>query len=81
MMLGVPHSNDEDDIYNGYLIPKGSVIIANVWAIHRDPVRYPNPTLFNPGRFVKKGKPSSWGGGPDAQDRDQLSPGFITIWP
>ena len=27
----VPHSLDEDDIYEGYLIPKGSWVMVNVW--------------------------------------------------
>lgn len=26
---GVPHFSDDDDIYDGYLIPKGSVVIGN----------------------------------------------------
>jgi Cytochrome P450 len=73
MVLGVPHSNDVDDIYNGYHIPKNSTVIANVWAIHMDPSRYPNPTAFDPSRFMGKDKPTTWSSGQDAQDRDQLS--------
>lgn len=29
--LGVPHMSTEDDTYNGYDIPKGSVLLANIW--------------------------------------------------
>ena len=29
--FGVPHSSTEDDEYNGYLIPKGSLILPNIW--------------------------------------------------
>ena len=29
--LGVPHRVTEDDIHNGFLIPKGSLVIPNVW--------------------------------------------------
>ena len=29
--LGIPHATLEDNVYNGYLIPKGSVVIANLW--------------------------------------------------
>ncbi|KAF9021947.1 cytochrome P450 [Hymenopellis radicata] len=29
--LGVPHSSTEDDVYNGYFIPKGTTIIYNQW--------------------------------------------------
>jgi cytochrome P450 len=28
---GVPHLPRTDDEYNGYLIPKGSIMIANIW--------------------------------------------------
>ena len=55
----------EDDTLDGYFIPKGSTIVGNIWAIHMDPVRYPNPTLFNPDRFLAKA---------DEVTLDQLSP-------
>ncbi len=29
--MGLPHAALEDDEYNGYFIPKGSIVIANVW--------------------------------------------------
>ena len=29
--LGVPHRALEDDEYRGYFIPKGSLVIANIW--------------------------------------------------
>ena len=29
--LGLPHIATEDDSYNGYFIPKGSSVIANIW--------------------------------------------------
>lgn len=29
--LGVPHVSVSDDEYNGYFIPKGSIVLANVW--------------------------------------------------
>ncbi len=41
MYTGIPHSADEDEVYNGYFIPKGATVIGNVWAIHMDPARYP----------------------------------------
>ena len=30
---GVPHRVMEDDIHDGYLIPKGSLIITNIWYV------------------------------------------------
>ncbi|TFK33619.1 cytochrome P450 [Crucibulum laeve] len=68
-IMGIPHSADEDEVYNGYFIPKGATVIGNVWAIHMDPIRYPNPTAFQPERFMTKDKPMRWGSGPDT-DRD-----------
>ena len=29
--LGVAHAPSEDDIYEGYLIPKGAIVMANQW--------------------------------------------------
>ena len=29
--LGVPHASTEEDEYKGYRIPKGSVMVPNVW--------------------------------------------------
>ncbi|EIW84513.1 cytochrome P450 [Coniophora puteana RWD-64-598 SS2] len=50
--LAVWHATSEDDIYNGYFIPKGTAIVANVWALSRDPIKYPSPETFNPDRFL-----------------------------
>ncbi|KAG0703346.1 cytochrome P450 [Suillus ampliporus] len=48
----VPHCVTEDDIHDGYYIPKGSLIIANVWFMLNDPRTYVNPSQFNPERFL-----------------------------
>ena len=29
--LGAPHSIEQDDVQDGYFIPKGSTVIANIW--------------------------------------------------
>uniref|UniRef100_A0A0W0FVR2 Putative P450 cytochrome n=1 Tax=Moniliophthora roreri TaxID=221103 RepID=A0A0W0FVR2_MONRR len=50
--LGVPHRVMQDDEYAGYRIPKGSTIIANIWAITRDTDMYPNPEVFDPERHL-----------------------------
>ena len=31
--VGLPHASTEDDIYRGYFIPKGSVVLANAWRV------------------------------------------------
>jgi len=50
--LAVPHATTEDDVYEGFFIPKGSVVIGNAWAILRDPDMYPEPDSFKPERFL-----------------------------
>lgn len=31
--LGIPHRTDEDDIINGFLIPKNAIILPNIWYV------------------------------------------------
>ena len=50
----VPHKTSTDDEYDGYFIPKGTIIVGNSWAILRDEKRYPNPEVFDPTRFLTK---------------------------
>lgn len=50
-ILGVPHAVIRDDEYMGYKIPKGASIMWNVWAIHMDPRRHPDPRRFDPARY------------------------------
>ncbi|KIK59244.1 hypothetical protein GYMLUDRAFT_1004604 [Collybiopsis luxurians FD-317 M1] len=55
--LGIPHLVTRDDIYEGYFIPKGSIVIYNAWSIGHDEKVYPNPNQFNPSHFLDdKGK-------------------------
>ncbi|KAH9035789.1 cytochrome P450 [Lactarius pseudohatsudake] len=51
--LGIPHCSAEDDWYNGMFIPKGTIVIANVWHLNRDPEIYGTDAAdFNPARFL-----------------------------
>ncbi|EMD32724.1 hypothetical protein CERSUDRAFT_58021 [Gelatoporia subvermispora B] len=49
--LGLPHRLREDDHYNGYFLPKDSVVIANIMAMLREKSLYPDPEAFLPERF------------------------------
>ncbi|KAH9847428.1 cytochrome P450 [Lenzites betulinus] len=53
--LGVSHYTTEEDEYNGYRIPAGTIIMPNAWAMSRDPVVYPDPERFMPERFLEDG--------------------------
>ncbi|TFK37397.1 cytochrome P450 [Crucibulum laeve] len=46
------HGVTRDDNYNGFTIPKGSRVVANIWAIAHDEELYPNPFTFNPERHL-----------------------------
>lgn len=50
--IAVPHLLTEDDTYRGYWIPKGSLVVANTWSILHNEETYPDPSSFNPGRFL-----------------------------
>ncbi|RXW13084.1 hypothetical protein EST38_g12770 [Candolleomyces aberdarensis] len=50
--LGLPHVAAEDSEYEGYFIPKGTLVMANTWAILHDPEVYPDPMTFKPERFL-----------------------------
>ncbi|KAI0295308.1 cytochrome P450 [Multifurca ochricompacta] len=56
--LGVPHRVMQDDVYEGYFIPAGSIIMANVWAILHDPVTFPEPDRFYPERWLSPDAPA-----------------------
>ncbi|KAJ7272050.1 cytochrome P450, partial [Mycena haematopus] len=63
--MGLPHYTTENDIHNGYLIPKGSVILPNIWSMAHDPEVYADPWVFNPSRFI-----ASDGHTPEPDPRD-----------
>ncbi|KAI6017136.1 cytochrome P450 [Pisolithus marmoratus] len=50
--IAPPHRVTVDDIHNGYYIPKGTIVISNVWGMLHDPLTYPDPMEFNPDRFL-----------------------------
>ncbi|KAF8890285.1 cytochrome P450 [Gymnopilus junonius] len=50
--LGMPHALTEDDVYKGYFIPKGTMVLGNIWAMTRDEELYEEPYKFNPERFL-----------------------------
>ncbi|KAJ8112006.1 hypothetical protein ONZ43_g5491 [Nemania bipapillata] len=50
--MGVPRATIADDVINGYFIPKGAVVLPNVWWFTHDPAVYPDPMKFNPSRYL-----------------------------
>lgn len=68
--MGIPRKTWKDDIVtvgnNTYRIPKGTIIMANIWAMAHDPDVYPEPFVFNPDRYIDGNQPDPafvWGFG------------------
>ena len=51
--LGFPHLTTEDDSYNGYFIPKNTLILPAAASIAHDPTVYHSPADFKPERFFE----------------------------
>ncbi|PWY65710.1 cytochrome P450 [Aspergillus heteromorphus CBS 117.55] len=51
--MGVAHNAKEDDMFEGYFIPKGAQVLANLWAFTHDPTIYSDPMTFKPERFLE----------------------------
>ncbi|TBU24745.1 cytochrome P450 [Dichomitus squalens] len=54
--FGSPHATTADDIFCGYFIPTGTMLIPNIWACMHDPDVYEDPDVFRPERFIRDGK-------------------------
>ncbi|KAG1742276.1 cytochrome P450 [Suillus paluster] len=50
--LGMAHATLNDDVYGGYFIPKGTVVMVNQWALSRDEDTYPDAARFDPDRHL-----------------------------
>lgn len=49
--LLVPHEASADCKIAGYDVPRGSILMVNAWAIHRDPMVWDEAERFKPERF------------------------------
>ncbi|KAG8014728.1 Hydroxyacyl-coenzyme A dehydrogenase [Nibea albiflora] len=50
--LAIPHMASETTEFRGYTIPKGTLVVPNLWSVHRDPTVWDDPDTFNPARFL-----------------------------
>ncbi len=54
--FAIPHRAKYDSMLQGYLIPAGTIIFPNLWALHHDNRYWENPWEFNPNRWLEEGQ-------------------------
>ncbi|XP_042104698.1 cytochrome P450, family 2, subfamily J isoform X2 [Ovis aries] len=54
--LNVPREVTVDTILAGYHLPKGTMVLTNLTALHRDPAEWATPDTFNPEHFLENGQ-------------------------
>ncbi|KAF9238509.1 cytochrome P450 [Melanogaster broomeanus] len=50
--LALPHMTSTSDIYEGMYIPKGAMVLTNLWAMGHDETRFPDSMTFKPERHL-----------------------------
>ncbi|XP_070567863.1 cytochrome P450 2U1-like [Ptychodera flava] len=50
--LGLLHAVSDDVEVYGYTIPKGTMVMSNLWAVHKDEKNWERPEEFDPSRFL-----------------------------
>ena len=46
-----PHESSEECNIGGYKVPRGTMLLVNMWAIQNDPKLWDEPSKFKPERF------------------------------
>ena len=75
--VGLPHRTTEDDWYNGYFVPKGTLLVPNVWHLNRDPDMYgPDADHINPSRHLDRDGQLLLAAIADTKKESHVSDGF-----
>ena len=51
--VGLPHSTQRNTTVGGYHVPKGTMVLVNLWSLHNDPDYWESPEKFRPERFIE----------------------------
>ncbi|XP_008052201.1 cytochrome P450 2J2 [Carlito syrichta] len=54
--LNVPREVATDTTLAGYHLPKGTMVLTNLTALHKDPAEWATPDTFNPEHFLENGQ-------------------------
>ena len=54
--VSIPHVSDVDAKIHDYVIPRRTMIQANLYSSHMDPRYWDQPRLFRPDRFIQGGR-------------------------
>lgn len=68
--IGTPHFTTSPIVYKNMYIPANSVVAIQQYAIHYDPALFPEPTLFNPDRYLSFPEKAGFYAAGDAEKRD-----------
>ncbi|XP_076155855.1 cytochrome P450 1C2 [Alosa pseudoharengus] len=52
--LTIPHSTTADVTFEGLHIPKDTVVFINQWSVNHDPLKWKDPHIFDPSRFLNE---------------------------
>ncbi|RUP44061.1 cytochrome P450, partial [Jimgerdemannia flammicorona] len=74
--ISFPHQSIKEDTYEGFHIPADTSIVANVWAMHMDSVKYVNPEKFMPERYLNVTESSAASANGPIADRDHVAFGW-----
>ncbi|XP_009281986.1 PREDICTED: cytochrome P450 1B1-like [Aptenodytes forsteri] len=50
--ITIPHATTDDVEFEGFHIPKGTVVFINQWSVNHDSSKWPDPQRFDPARFL-----------------------------
>lgn len=52
--FGLPRLTADDVVVDGIFIPKNTVVLFNIWAVHNDTAYWKEPELFKPSRYLNE---------------------------